>query len=130
MIIFKRKKYDKKTLKELKELLDKEKKELQEKVEELNLKEKDMAIKMPDFMASEDSSIEADEVEELNNLLSLKMEWENEIDRINQALERMEKGNYGICVECGNLIEIERLKIEPTAQICMTCVKKKNRQTS
>lgn len=130
MIIFKRKKYDKKTLKELKDLLEKEKEEFQKKIEELNLKEKEMAIKMPDFMASEDTSIEADEVEELNNLLSLKMEWENEIDRINQALERMEKGNYGICVECGDLIEIERLKIEPTAQICISCVKKKNRQLS
>jgi DnaK suppressor protein len=127
MIIFKRKKYDKKTLKEFQQLLEKEKKELEEKIAELNAKEKEMAIKMPDFTASEDASIEADEMEELNNLLSLKMEWENDLDRINQALERIEKGTYGICQECGNLIEIERLRIEPAAQICMQCVKKKNK---
>lgn len=126
MTIFKRKKLDKKSLKEFQQLLEKEKKELEEKITELNNKEKDMAIKTPDFMASEDSSVEADEVEELNNLLSLKLVWENDLDRINKALERIKKETYGICQKCGELIETERLQIEPAAQICSKCLRKKN----
>ncbi|HOK20899.1 MAG TPA: TraR/DksA C4-type zinc finger protein [Candidatus Paceibacterota bacterium] len=126
MTIFKKKKMDKKQLKEFQELLEKEKKELEDKIADLNLKEKDMAIKMPDFTASEDSSIEADEIEELNNLLSLKLVWEGDLARINDALERMKAGTYGICEECGELIEEARLRIEPAAQICAKCLKKKN----
>lgn len=121
---------DKKTLKEFQDLLEKEKKELEEKLNELNSQKKEMAIKTPDFMALEDSSVEADEVEELNNLLSLKSVWENNLYRINQALEKMVKGTYGICEECGELIEIERLKIEPAAQICVNCIKKRNKKTA
>ena len=70
-IFSKKKKMDKKNLKEFQDLLEKEKKELEDKINELNSQEKNMAIKTPDFMALEDSSVEADEVEELNNLLSL-----------------------------------------------------------
>jgi DnaK suppressor protein len=131
MTIFsKKKKMDKKNLKEFQDLLEKEKKELEDKINELNSQEKNMAIKTPDFMALEDSSVEADEVEELNNLLSLKSVWENNLYRIEQALERIKKGTYGICEECGELIEIERLKIEPAAQICTKCIKKKNKKTA
>ncbi|HOD97057.1 MAG TPA: TraR/DksA C4-type zinc finger protein [Candidatus Paceibacterota bacterium] len=126
MTILKKKKMDKKQLKEFQELLEKEKKELEEKISDLNLKEKELAIKMPDFSASEDSSIEADEIEELNNLLSLRFVWENDLASINEALERIKKGTYGICEECGGLIEIARLKIEPAAKICAKCLKKKN----
>jgi len=126
MTIFKKKKIDKKQLKAFQGLLEKEKKELEDKIADLNLKEKDMAIKMPDFTASEDSSIEADEIEELNNLLSLKLVWEGDLARINDALERMKAGTYGICEECGELIEEARLRIEPAAQTCTKCVKKKN----
>ncbi len=128
MAIFKRKKYDKKTIKEFEQALKQQQQELEDKIKELNLREKDMAIKMPDFMANEDASIEADEVEELNNLLSLKMEWENQLERVKGSLERIEKGVYGICESCGELIEIERLRIEPSGRICMQCVKKQNSQ--
>ncbi len=131
MTIFsKKKKMDKKNLKEFQDLLEKEKKELEDKIEELISQEKNMAIKTPDFMALEDASVEADEVEELNNLLSLKSVWENNLYRIDQSLERIKKGTYGICEECGELIEIERLKIEPAAQICTKCIKKKNKKTA
>ena len=129
-IFSKKKKMDKKNLKEFQDLLEKEKKELEDKINELNSQEKNMAIKTPDFMALEDSSVEADEVEELNNLLSLKSVWENNLYRIEQALERIKKGTYGICEEYGELIEIERLKIEPAAQICTKCIKKKNKKTA
>ena len=44
-----------------------------------------------------------------------------EIRAIDRALERMEAGTYGRCMECGTEIPIERLKVNPTAERCFPC---------
>ncbi|MFC7395386.1 TraR/DksA family transcriptional regulator [Scopulibacillus cellulosilyticus] len=41
---------------------------------------------------------------------------ENELQEINEALERMENGQYGICVDTGEEIPYERLKAVPYAK--------------
>ena len=37
------------------------------------------------------------------------------------ALERIEKGTYGLCVECGRDIAPERLEAVPAAALCIKC---------
>lgn len=37
------------------------------------------------------------------------------------ALRRLQQGSYGICAECGNEIEIERLRAVPWAVRCIEC---------
>ena len=44
-----------------------------------------------------------------------------ELARIQRALERMAEGSYGQCVECGQPIAFERLKIEPMTLHCVAC---------
>jgi len=44
-----------------------------------------------------------------------------EIRAIERALKRMALGTYGICVNCGQPIEPERLKAYPTANRCAAC---------
>jgi DnaK suppressor protein len=44
-----------------------------------------------------------------------------QLDDINQALIRIEKGIYGICKECGENIQFARLDIMPTAVLCIDC---------
>lgn len=49
---------------------------------------------------------------------------EAEIDenkRISRALEKIEDGTYGICVDCNNEISERRLKSYPDAQRCLIC---------
>jgi DnaK suppressor protein len=41
--------------------------------------------------------------------------------KINEALIRLEKGEYGICQECGEPIGIKRLKAMPFALLCVRC---------
>ena len=41
------------------------------------------------------------------------------------ALERIEKGPYGICVDCGQEINLERLMVIPCASRCTSCQEKK-----
>jgi RNA polymerase-binding protein DksA len=40
---------------------------------------------------------------------------------IDAALERIESGEYGICIDCGIDIDFERLAAFPTAKRCVDC---------
>ena len=44
---------------------------------------------------------------------------------IEWALERLEKGNYGICAGCGNPISRARLKAIPWADYCLDCMEER-----
>jgi DnaK suppressor protein len=51
----------------------------------------------------------------------LYVRLKTELTEINQAIERIEKGTYGICEMCDEPIEEERLKIKPYAKYCIIC---------
>ncbi len=40
---------------------------------------------------------------------------------LDSALERLETGEYGVCVNCGRPIAVERLLARPTATTCIEC---------
>ena len=44
-----------------------------------------------------------------------------ELRRIDAALQRVEDGEYGYCVECGEAIDPKRLEIDPAAPRCRDC---------
>lgn len=44
-----------------------------------------------------------------------------EIKRLNAALARLEGGEYGYCVTCGEEIEPKRLDLDPAAPFCAAC---------
>ncbi len=46
------------------------------------------------------------------------------LNLINRALEHIEKGDYGICSECGAIIPIERLRAMPYSPYCVDCKEK------
>jgi len=48
---------------------------------------------------------------------------------LEDALQRIENGEYGYCRDCGTLIEKERLEAVPVAQQCVDCKTKKSKQT-
>ena len=43
------------------------------------------------------------------------------LNYLEDALVRIEKGEYGRCTECGKLIDKERLEAVPHAQLCLQC---------
>jgi len=43
------------------------------------------------------------------------------IKKINEAIERINTGDYGYCDNCGVEIGIERLEARPTAEMCIDC---------
>lgn len=44
-----------------------------------------------------------------------------ELSKINAALGRIGRADYGVCTSCGADIAFERLLIEPTTQRCVAC---------
>lgn len=44
-----------------------------------------------------------------------------ELTRIEEALMRLETGNYGICESCGRKIDAARLQVAPYATCCVRC---------
>ena len=41
--------------------------------------------------------------------------------RIEAALKRLDDGDYGYCLVCGEEIAAKRLEIDPAAALCVTC---------
>jgi len=50
------------------------------------------------------------------------------LQRLRAALERLERGDYGVCVECGASIAPKRLRAIPEAETCVSCQERKERQ--
>jgi DnaK suppressor protein len=51
-------------------------------------------------------------------LIQLKAE---ELERVNEAVRRLDAGSYGHCVDCGELIASSRLRAMPFAVRCKDC---------
>jgi DnaK suppressor protein len=63
---------------------------------------------------------------EVHIALKLKQTDAKILQAIEEALVRMEKGTYGICRDCGELIAPARLEAIPWTRVCITCKQKQN----
>lgn len=50
------------------------------------------------------------------------------IKKVDEALARIEEGNFGECDECGEDIELRRLEARPTATLCVGCKEEQERK--
>ncbi len=49
------------------------------------------------------------------------------LNYLDDALKRIERGDYGFCTECGSLIDRERLEAVPHAHQCINCKIKRSK---
>lgn len=58
-----------------------------------------------------------------NQAMSLEAERRRqlELQRIEASLKRIEEGDYGYCVTCGEQIPLRRLELDPTLPNCVDC---------
>ena len=103
-----------------KQALLKEKAELEADLKELG--------KMPKMGEDSDSfEEETDEAEEYVTNLSKADSYSRELEEVNAALARIEKGVYGVCEKCGKEISRELLLIIPESELCKKCKAEKIR---
>lgn len=56
-----------------------------------------------------------------NSILRIRDRERKLIFKIQEALQRLDNGEYGICEECGEEIAINRLKARPVTTLCIDC---------
>jgi DnaK suppressor protein len=64
---------------------------------------------------------EAQELNQARLVARLGQHGRAEIEAIDIAVTRMERGEYGSCEDCEEPIDVERLEVLPTARLCTTC---------
>lgn len=105
-----------------KELLEKFRKQLTEKrkdiLEEANRTLADMTDQSSNVPDPNDrASIESDRSFELR----IRDRERRLLTKIDEALGRIEDGEYGICEECGCDINVKRLEARPVTTLCIDC---------
>src|SRR5690554_5700557 len=62
--------------------------------------------------------------------LRLKDRERNMLNKVNDALLRIDDGDYGYCEECGDPIGKPRLRARPVAELCIECKEEEEREES
>lgn len=109
---------------ELKLKLEKEKKKLEDELKKFaspTENPENFETKYEDF--GDDRDDNASEVEEYSDNIALENNLEMQLKEVNNSLEKIAKNTYGICENCGEEIDIERLKVYPAAKACIKCKK-------
>lgn len=59
---------------------------------------------------------------------AIRRELDRKIIQTRKALSRAKIGKYGVCTNCGNMIDTDRLMIYPEATLCVKCESKRERK--
>jgi len=69
----------------------------------------------------QDTADEASNLYTQQVLMSLNENQRGMLREVDEALDRIEEGTYGICEGCGKPIAVRRLEIKPFAKYCVQC---------
>jgi DnaK suppressor protein len=110
---------DKKTIARLKKVLLKEREEIVGEVRQIFESSKEMGQD-----GIQDIGDEAANIYNKQILLSLTESERMRLQEMDEALDRIKAGTYGICEECGEPIGLKRLEVRPVAKYCVPCLSK------
>jgi DnaK suppressor protein len=113
---------DKKTLARFKKILLKEREEIIGEVKQIHESSKEMGQDGIQDIGDEAANIYTRQV-----LLSLNENERARLQEVDEALDRIENGTYGICEECGESIGLKRLEVRPIAKYCVPCKTKQEK---
>lgn len=102
----------------LKERLEGEKARILEELSAMGVDTEEGGIEIASDEGFADSAASTSEKSELLALVERLRETLADVD---DALNRMGSGSYGVCEGCGDEIPIQRLEARPQARLCMSC---------
>jgi DnaK suppressor protein len=78
---------------------------------------------------SDNASPDADAAEQFGHarVSAIGVQLDRKIIQTRRALSRIKLGKYGICENCGKMIDTDRLVIKPEATLCINCEKKQEK---
>ena len=110
---------DKKTLGRLKKVLLKEREQIVGEVRQTYVSSQEVGQD-----GIQDIGDEAANIYNKQILLSLNEGERLRLQEVDEALDRIATGTYGICEECGGPISLKRLEVRPVAKYCVPCLTK------
>jgi DnaK suppressor protein len=111
------KRIDKKTLARFKKILLKEREQIVGEVKQIDQSSKEMGQDGIQDIGDEAANIYNKQV-----LLSLNENERMRLQEVDEALDRIGNGTYGICEECGGQISLKRIEVRPVAKYCVPCL--------
>jgi len=112
-------KLDKKTIAKFKKILLKEREQIVGEVKQIVESSKEMGQDGIQDIGDEAANIYNKQV-----LLSLNENERMRLKEVDESLDRIENGTYGVCEECGGPISLKRLEVRPVAKYCVPCLTK------
>ena len=109
-------------LQKLKEQLEGMKKDIYSDVEQTLTEMNAQSGNIPD--PNDRASVESDRSFELR----LRGRERKLMEKIDEAIARIEDGTYGICDDCGEDIAVKRLEARPVAKFCIDCKTKQEQR--
>ena len=101
---------------------------LLEEKEKIGVEIKAKQINLSDIERDVGDEVDKSMVEQERELNLLLQDREKQhLEAIEEALQRIETGEYGFCDECGDQIDKKRLMVMPLAQLCITCQQNEER---
>ena len=101
---------------------------LLEEKEKIGDEIKSKQINLSDIERDVGDEVDKSMVEQERELNLLLQDREKQhLEAIEEALQRIETGEYGFCDECGDQIDKKRLMVIPLAQLCITCQQNEER---
>ena len=112
---------DKKVVEKIKKDLSDRKKQIEDELSDIVRKDNkdELKTKFPEYGDKIDEN--AKEIDEYSTNLATEKVLENTLRDINNALNRIAKGTYGICKYCKKEIGEKRLLARPVASTCIEC---------
>jgi len=77
----------------------------------------------------ENASPDTDAAEQFGHARTsaIRKEIDKKIIQTRKALTRIKIGKYGICEDCGKMIDTDRLMVYPIATLCASCQEKREK---
>lgn len=105
---------------------------LQQKLELLEKRRKGIEKEDPfsdTSRLSDNASPDADAAEQFGHArtTAIKDQLDRKIIQTKKALTRVKIGKYGICEDCGEMIDTDRLMVYPEATLCAKCKAKREK---
>jgi len=112
-------KLDKKTVEHFRKVLLKERERIIGDVKQMDESSKEMGTDGIQDIGDEAATIYNKQI-----LLTLNENERMRLRELDEALDRIEGGTYGVCEECGEPVGLKRLEVRPVAKYCVPCLTK------
>jgi len=107
-------------------LLEQEQKQLTEELEQLNASSR--SIERREGSPYGKSEEEANGAADLEKRVAFERRIGDTLAQVKHALHKFDEGNYGLCENCGQPLDLARLEALPWANLCLNCKALQERQ--